>query len=89
MAGYWGTPLPRKLGMEAGSRVALVGAPAGFASRLGAPAGADVRADLRGTRPFDVILRAGLVDNKGCAIDDTWSGLRFVYRRVDRPRPAR
>jgi hypothetical protein len=29
-------------------------------------------------------LAAGLVDNKVCAIDATWSGLRFVYRRVDR-----
>jgi hypothetical protein len=30
-------------------------------------------------------LDAGLVDNKVCAIDATWSGLRFVYRLVDRP----
>lgn len=30
-------------------------------------------------------LDAGLVDNKVCAIDDTWSGLRFVYRVADRP----
>lgn len=30
-------------------------------------------------------LRAGLVDNKVCAIDSTWSALRFVYRRADRP----
>jgi hypothetical protein len=30
-------------------------------------------------------LSRGLVDNKGCAIDDTWSGLRFVYRLKDRP----
>jgi hypothetical protein len=29
-------------------------------------------------------LAAGLVDNKVCAVDDTWSGLRFVYRRADR-----
>jgi hypothetical protein len=29
-------------------------------------------------------LAAGLVDNKVCAIDDTWSGLRFVYRLADR-----
>jgi hypothetical protein len=29
-------------------------------------------------------LAAGLVDNKVCAIDATWSGLRFVYRLVDR-----
>ena len=27
---------------------------------------------------------SGLVDNKVCAIDETWSGLRFVYRLVDR-----
>jgi hypothetical protein len=34
-------------------------------------------------------LGAGLVDNKVCAIDDVWSGLRFVYRIVDRPtKPA-
>jgi hypothetical protein len=29
-------------------------------------------------------LSAGLVDNKVCAIDATWSGLRFVYRLADR-----
>ncbi len=29
-------------------------------------------------------LGAGLVDNKICALDDTWSGLRFVYRLKDR-----
>ena len=31
-------------------------------------------------------LAAGLVDNKVCAIDGTWSGLRFVVRLADRPR---
>jgi len=34
-------------------------------------------------------LGAGLVDNKVCAIDEVWSGLRFVYRLVDRPAAAR
>ena len=29
-------------------------------------------------------LEAGLVDNKVCAIDDVWSGLRFVHRLADR-----
>jgi hypothetical protein len=29
-------------------------------------------------------LATGLVDNKVCAIDDTWSGLRFVIRVGDR-----
>jgi hypothetical protein len=33
----------------------------------------------------DTGLAHGLVDNKVCAVDDTWSGLRFVYRLVDRP----
>ena len=33
----------------------------------------------------DVGLSTGLVDNKVCAIDDTWSGLRFVVRLADRP----
>jgi hypothetical protein len=31
-------------------------------------------------------LAAGLVDNKVCAIDHVWSGLRFVYRLADRPK---
>jgi hypothetical protein len=30
-------------------------------------------------------LATGLVDNKVCAIDKTWSGLRFVRRVADRP----
>jgi hypothetical protein len=29
-------------------------------------------------------LAAGLVDNKVCAIDEIWSGLRLVYRLRDR-----
>ena len=37
---------------------------------------------------FDVVQRTGLglglVDNKVCAIDETWSGLRFVVRLADR-----
>lgn len=36
------------------------------------------------------VMRAGhelgLVDNKICAVDEDWSGLRMVYRREDRPR---
>jgi hypothetical protein len=31
-------------------------------------------------------LDTGLVDNKVCAIDETWSGLRFVIRLQDRPK---
>jgi hypothetical protein len=31
-----------------------------------------------------VALPLGLVDNKVCAIDDTWTGLRVVWRRERR-----
>lgn len=34
-------------------------------------------------------LAAGLVDTKICAIDEIWSGLRFVIRVKDRPRPSK
>jgi hypothetical protein len=33
-------------------------------------------------------LECGLVDVKVCAIDDTWSGLKFVVRVKDRPAKA-
>ncbi len=134
-AGYSGTPLPKKLGIREGSRVAVVSAPDGFARVLGPlPTGVELRAGARGrcdvvvffvTRRaelarrfpgfvralepagglwvawpkktsgvatdlgFDAVqavgLDAGLVDNKVCAIDATWSGLRFVRRVADRP----
>jgi hypothetical protein len=129
MAGYSGTPLPTKLGIRDGHRVAILAAPRGFA--LDVPH-ARVQTSLRGSAALDVIvafvmaraelapriaaarprmqpaaglwiawpkkssgvatdmtedvIRAvavptGLVDNKVCAIDDTWSGLRLVIRR--------
>ncbi|MCA8976881.1 MAG: DUF3052 domain-containing protein [Planctomycetes bacterium] len=130
-ADYSGTPLPQKLGIKAGARVALVRAPKGFAAVLGdLPDGCKATArltgdcqvillfcraleQLRGDWPRAVdclaergglwiawpkqasgmltdldsnIVRAfgldqGLVDNKVCAIDATWSGLRFARRR--------
>jgi hypothetical protein len=67
-AGYSGTPLARKLGIKQGSRVAVLGAPEGLAALLKPlPDGARVQA-------------WPLVDNKICAIDEDWSGLRFVVR---------
>jgi hypothetical protein len=36
----------------------------------------------------DVGLGAGLVDNKSCAVDETWTALRFVVRLADRPARA-
>jgi hypothetical protein len=135
MAGYSGTPLPKKLGIKHGTRVALLASPQGFARALGPlPEGVELRTQARGKldvilffatrrreleRRFPVMARAlvsngglwvawpkkasgvatdltfepvqeiglhcGLVDNKVCAIDDTWSGLRFVQRVADRP----
>ncbi|MEU4164984.1 DUF3052 domain-containing protein [Actinoplanes sp. NPDC026670] len=35
----------------------------------------------------DVALPTGLVDNKVCAIDEIWSGLRLVIRRENRIPP--
>jgi hypothetical protein len=136
VAGYSGTPLPKKLGIRPGARLGLIGAPDGFEATLGSlPDGVRVRGVARG--PLDVIvaffveraalarrfgglagaldpagglwiawpkrasgvttdltenavrevgLSSGLVDNKVCAVDEVWSGLRFVYRLRDRPR---
>jgi hypothetical protein len=33
-------------------------------------------------------LDGGMVDVKVCAVDDVWSGLKLVFRTVDRPRIA-
>jgi hypothetical protein len=166
MAGYSGTPLPRKLGLGPNRRFGVVRPPEAFADVLGAlpggvsmevigPGGPNVQTKTRKKtgkpaetkpaaqaveRPFDVIvcfvrslrevevdlpllqkrlaqagglwmawpkrtsgiptdagenqiralgLAAGLVDNKVCAIDEIWSGLRFVIRLADRaPAPG-
>jgi hypothetical protein len=37
----------------------------------------------------EIGLADSLVDNKVCAIDATWSGLRFVWRLRDRPQRER
>ena len=50
-------------------------------ARLGSRDGLD-----RGRGARDSRWQRGLVDNKVCAIDDTWSGLRLVYRVADRGR---
>ena len=67
MAGYSGTPLPKKLGIAEGDRVYVGGnAPDGF-----------LDGDI-------AVTETTLVDNKVCAIDDTWSGPRLVVRVKDR-----
>jgi Protein of unknown function (DUF3052) len=65
-----------------------------LASRL-APAGmlwiawpkkaSGVASDLSDGFVREIGLAAGLVDTKVCAIDQVWSGLRFVIRLKDRP----
>ena len=131
MAGYSGTPLPKKLGIVEGSTLALVNAPPGVIDGL--PDEVTVKRQARGKadvvvaffterRDFErrvetlgrmifpsgglwiawpkrssgrettmhehvvreVALPLGLVDNKVCAIDETWSGLRVVWRRERR-----
>ncbi len=135
MAGYSGTPLPKKLGITEGSTLALVAAPPGLLDGL--PSGVRVTRQARGTADVVVaffterreverrigalgtmifpdgglwvawpkrssgvattvtedVVRAvalplGLVDNKVCAIDETWSGLRVVWRRERRTGPG-
>ena len=137
MTGYSGTPLPRKLGIKPGQRVAFLDAPPEFADALGTlPEGvATPRTTLRGGRldlvvafflerrkleqrlprliaaldlagalwiawpkrasrvetdvTEDVVrelgLAAGVVDVKVCAIDATWSGLKLVVPKAQRP----
>jgi len=55
-SGYSGTPLPRKLGIKPGQRIAFLGAPPAFADALGAlPEGVEQpRATLRG--PLDLVV---------------------------------
>jgi hypothetical protein len=135
VAGYSGTPLPKKLGITEGSTLALIDAPPGVIDGL--PPGVTVKNTARG--PADVVvaffterraferrldalarmifpsgglwvawpkrssgvetsmhedvvrevaLPLGLVDNKVCAIDATWSGLRVVWRRDRRTQTA-
>ena len=128
MAGYSGTPLPQKLGIKEGSKVAVLGGPRGFSDSLGAttrlgkspldvivvfvtkkadladriaaarkvmqPAAglwiawpkkaSGVVTDMTENVIREVALPTGLVDNKVCAIDETWSGLRLVIRRENR-----
>jgi hypothetical protein len=138
MVGYSDTPLPKKLGIKPGFKIALPSIPpdvrkeiqtalanckiartrkspvdlvlhfvttqksliASFptwASRL-TPAGmlwiawpkksSGMPTDLDENEIRKVGLAAGLVDVKVCAINEIWSGLKFVRRLGDRVHPA-
>ncbi len=48
-----------------------------------------VATDVTEALVLEAGLGVGLVDVKVCAIDDTWSGLRFMFRVAERPtRPS-
>jgi hypothetical protein len=50
------------------------------------PKGASrVKTDVNETVVRKIGLKTGLVDVKVCAVDEIWSGLKFVYRLADRP----
>ena len=55
MAGYSGTPLPRKLGIKPDAKIALVGAPAGFRRTLG-PLAEGVVESMEGEASLDLVL---------------------------------
>ena len=83
MAGYSGTPLAKKLGIKPGHRVALVGAPQGFAAEL-QPLPEDVLILARPRANVDVIVlftpSMRLLQQKFQRCVD----LRFVVRLADR-----
>ena len=48
-----------------------------------------VKTDLDFNAVQSVGLASGLVDNKSCAIDETWSAVRFVIRLTDRTQASK
>ena len=48
-----------------------------------------VATDLSDNSVRQIGLDAGLVDVKVCAVNEIWSGLKFVIRVKDRPGPSR
>jgi len=49
------------------------------------PKGASrIKTDLNENIIREIGLRSGLVDIKVCAVDEVWSGLKFVFRLKDR-----
>jgi len=131
MDAYSKTPLPKKLGVDGGRSVLLLGAPPGFEKAIGLKKGdsrlvrsprgkadvvlffakttaelrkrlagalramaeggglwiawpkksSGVATDLSETAIRTTALKSGIVDYKVCALDDTWSGLKFARRR--------
>ena len=71
--------------MKAGYATAMALIPADGAIWVAWPKkSSGVETDLTGNTMRDLFLPTGMVDNKVCAIDETWSGLRFVVRKENR-----
>jgi len=83
-AGYSGTPLAKKLGVAEGTTLALVMAPTGGLWIAWPKKSSGVATDLSDNAIRAAALPRGLVDNKVCALDATWSALRLVWRRENR-----
>jgi hypothetical protein len=47
-----------------------------------------VKTDLNENLVREIGLKHGLVDVKVCAVDDVWSGLKFMFRLKDRQKTA-
>lgn len=43
-----------------------------------------IKTNLNGNLVREIGLDGGLVDVKVCAVDENWSGLKFMYRKKDR-----
>ena len=71
------------------SRLAAKLAPAGMLWIAWPKKASGVATDLSGNSVRQIGLDAGLVDTKVCAVNEVWSGLKFVIRLKDRPRPSR
>ena len=46
--------------------------------------GSKIDTELNGNIVREFGLKGGLVDVKVCAVDEDWSGLKFMYRKKDR-----
>ena len=66
------------------ARLAAALAPAGMLWISWPKQAANVATDLTEDKVREVGLAHGLVDVKVCAVDETWSGLKFVRRLKDR-----
>lgn len=43
-----------------------------------------IKTNVNGNLVREIGLKGGLVDIKVCAVDENWSGLKFMYRKKDR-----